>query len=124
VNDAAVASMRSATIVVLEENGAVEDLIDQALRECGHRVLTTQNALEALEVVRRVKVDVLVVGVLLGERGHTLAGEFRSIQYDLRIVSISSPGDELQGIEPGALLSSPFSLDDLLEAVEVGLDRG
>jgi DNA-binding response OmpR family regulator len=116
--------MRSATIVVLEENGAVEDLIDQALRECGHRVLTTQNALEALEVVRRVKVDVLVVGVLLGERGHTLAGEFRSIQSDLRIVSNSSPGDELQGIEPGALLSSPFSLDDLLEAVEVGLDRG
>ena len=41
MNDAAVAFMRSETIVVLEENGAVEDLIDQALRECGHRVLTT-----------------------------------------------------------------------------------
>jgi DNA-binding response OmpR family regulator len=111
-----------ATILVLEENAAVEDLIEQALRESGHRVLTTQNALEALEVVRRVQIDVLVVGELLGERGQTLVGEFRSIQPGLRIVSISGPNEDLKGIDPSACLSSPFSLDDLREVATAGLD--
>ena len=113
---------RPATILVLEENAAVEELIDQTLRASGHRVLTTQNALEALEVVRRVHIDVLVVGELLGERGQTLVGEFRSIQPRLRIVSISGPNEDLKGIDPSACLSSPFSLDDLREATAVGLD--
>jgi len=117
-----VTASRPATILVLEENAAVEELIDQTLRASGHRVLTTQNALEALEVVRRIQIDVLVVGVLLGERGQTLVGEFRSIQAGLRIVSISGPDDDLKGIDPSACLSSPFSLDDLREATAVGLD--
>jgi len=117
-----VTATRPATILVLEENAAVEELIDQALRASGHRVLTTENALEALEVVRRIRIDVLVVGVLLGERGQTLVGEFRSIQDDLRIVTISGPNDDVRGIDPSARLSSPFSLEDLREAAAVGLD--
>ena len=117
-----VASTSPATILVLEENAAVQELIDQALRESGHRVLTTKNALEALEVVRRVRIDVLVLGVLLEERGHALVGELRSIQAGLRIVSISGPDDDLTGIDPSARLPSPFSLDDLREVAAVELD--
>jgi DNA-binding response OmpR family regulator len=117
-----VASTPPATILVLEENAAVQELIDQALRESGHRVLTTKNALEALEVVRRVRIDVLVLGVLLEERGQALVGELRSIHAGLRIVSISGPDDDLEGIDPSARLSSPFSLDDLREAAAAGLD--
>ena len=116
------ASTRPATILVLEENAAVQELIDQALRESGHRVLTTNNALEALEVVRRVRIDVLVDGVVLEERGQALVGELRSIQAGLRIVSISAPADDLEGIDPSARLSSPLSLDDLREAAAAGLD--
>src|SRR2546430_10407709 len=118
-----VAPTLPATILVLEENAAVEDLIEQALRESGHRVLTTANALEALEVVRRLRIDVLVVGVLLEEQWQTLVGELRSIQAGLRIVSISGPDDERRGIDRSVRLSSPLSLDDLREAVAAGLDR-
>src|SRR2546425_12209903 len=110
------ASPSPATILVVEENAAVQELIDQALRESGHRVLTTKNALEALDVVRRVRIDVLVVGVVLEERGQALVGELRSIQAGLRIVSICGQDDDLEGIDPSARLSSPFSLDDLREA--------
>jgi len=109
-----VAPTLPATILVLEENA------DQALRESGHRVLATTNALEALEVVRRIRIDVVVVGVLLGERGQTLVDELRSIQPGLRIVSISGSEDEFRGIDRSARLSSPFSLDDLREAAADG----
>ena len=104
-----------ATILVLEENAAVQELIDQTLHESGHRVLTTSNALEALEVLRRVRIDILVVGVLLEERGQTLVGEFRSIQAGLRIISICGQDDDLEGIDPSAKLASPLSLDELRE---------
>lgn len=116
------ASELPATILVLEENAAVQELIDQALRESGHRVLTTKNALEALELVRRVRIDVLIVGLLLDERGQTLVGEFHSIQAGIRIVIISGADDELDRIEQSARLSSPFSLDDLREATAAALE--
>src|SRR5438874_2101538 len=51
-----VAPTISATILVLEANAAVLELIDQMLRESGHRVLSTNNGLEAVEVLRRVHV--------------------------------------------------------------------
>jgi DNA-binding response OmpR family regulator len=113
-------STPAATILVLEENAAVQDLIDQTLRGSGYRVLTTQNALEAIEVVRRVRIDVLVLGLLHG-MGQTLVDEFRSIQAGMRIVSISDPDDDLDGIDRGASLSGPFSLDDLREAAAAAL---
>jgi DNA-binding NtrC family response regulator len=112
-----------ATILVLEENAAVQELMDQALRESGHRVLSTENALEALEVVRRVRIDVLVAGGLLEEGRETLVVELRSVQPELRIVSIYGPDDDLEKIDRGASLSSPFSLDDLREVVAASLDR-
>ena len=111
------------TILVLEENAAVQELIDQTLRESGHRVLSTKNALEALEVLRRVRVDVVVAGHLLEERGQTLVGELRSIQPGLRIVSIGGPDDYLDEIAPSATLSNPFSLEELREAATADHDR-
>jgi CheY-like chemotaxis protein len=93
-----VAAGPPATILVLEENAAVQELIDQALREGGHRVLTTNNALEALELLHRIRIDVVIVGDLLEERGQTLLGELRSAQAGLPVVSISaSDDDELEG---------------------------
>lgn len=100
------------TIVVLEENAAVQELIDQALRECGHRVLSTKDPLEALEVVRRVHVDVLVVGVPFDERTQVLVGDLRSIQPGLRTVSICGADDDLPKTDRSGRLPSPVSLDD------------
>jgi DNA-binding response OmpR family regulator len=118
-----VASAPSATILVLEENAAVQELIDQTLREPGVRVLTTANALEALEVLRRVRIDVLILGCLLEERGHALISEFRSTQPDVRIVHIAGADDDPSGSNPGSGLSSPFSLDGLREAVTASLEE-
>jgi CheY-like chemotaxis protein len=110
-----------ATILVLEESPAVQELIDQALRELGHRVLSTKDALEALEVVRRVHVDVLVVGVLLDADKPSLVHELRSIQPGVRIVSICGPEEGAEEIDGGASLCTPLSLDDLRAAVAPGL---
>jgi CheY-like chemotaxis protein len=110
----------SATILVLEENAAVQELVDQALRDPGHRVLTTNNALEALELLQRIRVDVIVLGDLVDERGPTLVDELRTLQPGLRIVSIAA--DELEGVGDCVRLPSPVALDDLREAAAAELD--
>jgi DNA-binding response OmpR family regulator len=112
-----------ATILVLEENAAVQELIEQALRGPGHRILNTQNTLEALEVVRRVRIDVLVVGHLLEDQSHAVVRELRSVQPELAVVTICGPEDELEETDNGASLSPPFSLNDLRAVVTAGLER-
>jgi CheY-like chemotaxis protein len=110
----------SATILVLEEDAAVQELIDQALRDSGHRVLSTKNALEALEVAQRVRIDILLVGDLLEPR-QTVVDDLRSLQPELGVVGIFGSNDD----EAGALrdenlvatLSTPFSLDELCAVI-------
>jgi CheY-like chemotaxis protein len=47
--------------VIVEESAAVQELVEQALRESGNRVLVTQNALEVLDVASRLRIDLLVI---------------------------------------------------------------
>jgi CheY-like chemotaxis protein len=102
-----------ATVLVLEASPAVQELVDQGLREAGHRVLATGSPDEALEVVRRVRVDVLVAGMVNGEV-EALVDELREIQAGLRLVSI--PG--ANGATP-----APVSLEALVEAVAASVER-
>ena len=112
-----------ATILVLEGNAAVQELIEQALREAGHRVLSTQNSLEALEVLRRVRIDFLVAGDLFDDRREEVVNEFRSIQPELGVVGICGPDHDLEETDLSARLAPPFSLEDLREVVADGLVR-
>jgi DNA-binding NtrC family response regulator len=119
----AVPSKTAATILVLEESASIQELIDQALRDDGHRVLSTKNALEALEVVRRVRIDIVVASEVFGSERQTLIDELGWIQPGLQVVTICGPDDDLPTTDGGARLSSPLSLDDLCEAVSLELDR-
>ena len=107
-----------ATILVVEKNAAVLELIDQVLRESGHRVLSTNDALEAIEVAGRVEIDVVVSGVLVEVR--TLVSQLRSIQPDVHII-VCNPGDEREAIDRTTTLSTPLSLSDLREAVAASI---
>jgi DNA-binding NtrC family response regulator len=101
-----------ATVLVLEASPAVQELVDQGLREAGHRVLSTGWPGEAREVVRRVRVDVLVAGMVNGGV-EALVDELRAIQPDLRLVSIRGAN----GAAP-----APVSLEALVEAVAANVE--
>jgi CheY-like chemotaxis protein len=121
-NLAALPPAISATILVLEEHAAVQELIDQVLRASGHRVLSTRSALEAIEVVYRVRIDVLVVGRLERPK-QTLVSEVRSIQPGLPIISICDLDDDLEDADPIRRLRSPLSLEDFCAAVVASLEH-
>jgi CheY-like chemotaxis protein len=52
---------RRSTIVVLHEQAGVLELIETALRDRGAHVFATRDSFEALEIVRRLKVDLVVL---------------------------------------------------------------
>jgi CheY-like chemotaxis protein len=94
---------RPPTIVVVHEHAGVLELIEAALRDRGAHVLATLDPFEALETVRRLKVDLLVTGRALND----VARDLRASQPDLSIVVLD---DE------------PMSLDEIADAVVAALE--
>jgi DNA-binding response OmpR family regulator len=112
---------RGSTIVIVEESAAVQELVEQALRESGDRVLVTQNALEVLDVARRVRIDLLVIDI---DSEPGLVEEVREYQPDLRVLYLSDGVDgQPAGRQRSSLLLTPFSLDELRAAIAARLDR-
>lgn len=111
---------RPATIIVLEENAAVQELIEQSLRESGDRVLVSNNPVEALGLVGRVQIDVLVCDVdLLEASDPHVVDKLQSVGRVLYTNVRDS--SRLPRLESGTALSSPFSLEELREAVAAAL---
>jgi CheY-like chemotaxis protein len=114
-----------ATIVVLEKNAAVRELIDQTLRESGDRVLVTGDPSEALDLARRVRIDLLVSDVVVPDRDEqALLRQLRSSGQGLRVIHFDSPDEPRVAGSGGELtLGVPFSLEELREAVSDALDH-
>jgi DNA-binding response OmpR family regulator len=112
---------RGSTVVIVEESAAVQELLEQALRETGDCVLVSQNPLEVLDVARRVRIDLLVIDV---EAKPGLLEEVRESQPDVRVLYLSDSTDEQPAsLELGPPLLTPFSLDELRAAIAARLDR-
>jgi DNA-binding response OmpR family regulator len=109
------------TIVIVEESAAVQDLVEQALRASGNHVLVTQNALEVLDVARRVHIDLLVIDI---DSQPGLVEEVRESQPDLRVLYLSdNPVDQPASPGRSLLLLTPFSLSAFRAGIAAGLHR-
>jgi DNA-binding response OmpR family regulator len=91
------------TIVVLHEQPAVLELIEAALRDRGARVLGSLDALEVAEIVRRLKVDLLV----LSPANNHLASDLRALQTDLSVVVLDDEPSWLDEIADAVLAAIP-----------------
>ena len=106
--------------MIVEESAAVQELVEQALRESGDRVLVTQNALEVLDVARRVRIDLLVIHV---DSESGLVDEIRESQPDVQVLYLSDSTDQQPaGRQRASLLLTPFSLGELRAAIAAQLD--
>jgi DNA-binding response OmpR family regulator len=98
-------------VVVVGQNFAGLELIDAALRDASHRVLTTTKAEEVVVLARSIRIDVVI-----GDHGDELASleqELRRVQPHVRIVRVCDP-DELQlAGSNGAAIARPVSLHEL-----------
>jgi CheY-like chemotaxis protein len=111
----------SATVLVVEDEPDVLEVTQLALSDAGHRVLSAQNGVEALELLRSdIPVDMMVSDVILpgGISGVEIAREARRLRPELPVLLTSGYAGAVlaeRGIEGEfELLSKPYSQAELL----------
>jgi CheY-like chemotaxis protein len=120
---------RRATVLVVDDEPAVLQLMANVLGARGHTVIEAPTAAAALLAVDRHEgeIDLLVTDVVMpGMTGPELAAEVRARRPRLRVLMVSGYSEgaiELDDPERDDFLEKPFSPDDLVAHVESLLTR-
>jgi len=110
---------REPEILVLESDGALRRRTADMLEAAGYRVEATDDmgAYVAAHGQRAPSFDLLIAG---GSQGSAVVERLRATTPRLRVVVLAGADDDraLQGPADAVRLRTPFSLDELLDAVE------
>ena len=118
-------------IVVVEDEGAIAELIAINLRHAGHAVTIAANAEQARHEIDAMLPDLVVLDWMLpGQSGLALARQWRSDARtrELPIIMLtarSEEADKVAGLDAGAddYLSKPFSTNELMARIRAVLRR-
>ena len=121
----------SPTVLVVEDEPQIQELVAVNLEHSGHRVLRASSAEEAETAIRAELPDVLVLDWMLpGESGIAFARRLRADERtrDLPILMLTARAmeqDKLSGLEAGAddYLTKPFSPKELAARIKAVLRR-
>jgi signal transduction histidine kinase len=123
VRPANVPGGQPATILVVEDESGIRELIRKILLRERYRVLEAASAEEALTVAQKQSIDLLITDVMLpGMHGPELARRMQQTAPRLKTLFISGfTGEET--VPAGArVLAKPFTLGALLERVRAALE--
>ena len=120
-----------ATILVVEDEPAIQELISAALQHAGHRVMRAYSSEEAVPLVNDTLPDVVLLDWMLpGMSGIQFAQRLRSDErtQNLPIIMLTARGEEqdkVAGLEAGAddYLTKPFSPRELVARIKAVLRR-
>ena len=121
----------TATVLVVEDEPQIQELVAVNLEHSGHKVLRAASAEEADAAIRAALPDVLVLDWMLpGESGLSFARRLRADERtrELPILMLTARAmeqDKLSGLEAGAddYLTKPFSPKELAARIKAVLRR-
>ena len=121
----------STSILVVEDEPAIQELIAAALQHAGHRVMRADSAEEAVPLVSATLPDVVLLDWMLpGMSGVQFAKRLRGEERtrDLPIIMLTARGEEqdkVAGLDAGAddYLTKPFSPRELVARIKAVLRR-
>ncbi len=122
------ASPGAATILVVDDDGQILELVARFLRSNGFRVLTARDGREMRSVLAETGADLIVLDLMLpGANGLELCRELRKTST-VPVVMLTAKGEEVDriiGLEVGAddYLPKPFNPRELLARVNAVLRR-
>lgn len=117
------------TILVVEDNEDMRELFCTVLSDRGYRCLPAADGLEALEIMDRAYVDLIVADVMMpGMDGYALTQAVRDAHMELPILMVTAKDqfDDLQrGFRAGAddYMVKPVNVKELALRVEALLRR-
>jgi two-component system phosphate regulon response regulator PhoB len=121
----------AATILVVEDEPAIQELISYSLRQAKHTVSSTKNAEEAMKIINDTLPDLVLLDWMLpGMSGADFARMLRRAARtkDIPIIMLTARADEsdkVTGLESGAddYITKPFSPRELLARIKAVLRR-
>ena len=113
----------AATILVVEDEAGIRELIRKILQRERYRVLEAGSAEEALALAQGQSIDLLITDVMLpGIHGPELARRMQQATPHLKILFISGYTGEEQVPAGARFLAKPFTLSALLDKVRAALE--
>jgi two-component system, cell cycle sensor histidine kinase and response regulator CckA len=119
------------TLLLVEDEAGVRELIREFLLRCGYEVLETGDAQRALELFREhgARIALLITDIVMPQmNGRVLAERLRAERADLKVLYISGYTDEsvltLHAGTSGAFLQKPFTPLVLARKVREVLEGG
>ena len=118
-------AIQTATILVVDDEPAIQQLACRILTMHGYRTLDPRHAVHAIQLCKQYQepIHLLLTDVLMPYlHGYDLAIQARALRPDMRVLFMSGYEDSylLNRVAPGeaiTLLQKPFSADDLLKNV-------
>ncbi len=119
------------TILVVDDDEAVRDVMSEMLRLEGHEVASAANGQQAVDCVATTLFDLVITDLIMPEKeGLETIADIRRQYSDMPIIAISGggrlgPNDYLETarfIGANATLAKPFARQELLRTVDSLLD--
>lgn len=117
------------TILVVDDHENIRNLIEIYLKKESFNVLHSTNGEEALDVLEKNKVDLIIADVMMPKMdGYTLVDELRQSAFELPILMITAKDtfeDLKTGFEVGVddYMSKPVDMDEMILRVKALLRR-
>lgn len=118
------------TLLVVDDDRRIKELLTQFLSEQGYRVYSASNAAEARSVLASHQIDLMILDIMMpGEDGIALTKSLRShahLSLPILILSAKDTGqDRILGLEEGCddYLVKPFDPHELLARIKAILRR-
>jgi DNA-binding response OmpR family regulator len=116
-------------ILVVDDNDNIRKLMSTYLLRDGYNVFTATNGIEALEVLDKEHIDLMIADIMMPKMdGYTLTEELRDSKYNLPILMVTakeSITDKKRGFMAGTddYMVKPIDFDEMLMRVSALLRR-
>jgi len=117
------------TILVADDNDSIRKLMTTYLVRDGYRVLSASDGLEALEILEKEHIDLMIADIMMPNMdGYTLTEEIRSSNYTFPILMITAKEtyeDKRKGFLAGTddYMVKPIDCNEMLLRVSALLRR-
>jgi len=112
------------TVLVVEDDDAMRDLLEEELRHAGYAVLTAPEGAVAMQLIAHNSVDAVVTDLQMpGVKGRELLDQVRQRESHIPVLIITAFGSidaAVEAMRAGAyyFLSKPFQIDQLLVCLD------
>jgi DNA-binding response OmpR family regulator len=118
-----------ASVLLVEDEVMILAIVQEALEEASFQVFIAESRDEALQLLEKQPVDILVTDVRLqrGADGWEIARRARALSPGIPVVYVTAcdSGDFVaEGVEGSRLIRKPFEPHVIVETVSDLLDRG